>query len=149
MAVIPQDEGSISGVIGVNPRTPPQISPRFANAMIGSAARKARASMVIVGWPRPEETKLLAEQKTHLAYNRRSLPVSPLFFNSYTMQPQRTVRVTTLTQQGAESDVQQRTPAERLAMVWPLTLQAWIFTGKPLAQSRLPRHTVRILRRKR
>src|SRR5687768_13408584 len=39
-----------------------QISPRFANAEMCSAARKANAWMVIVGWPRPDVTKLLPSQ---------------------------------------------------------------------------------------
>ena len=55
LTVIPQDEGPVFGAIGANPRIPP----RFADSMRWSAARKARAWMVIVGWPRPEETKLL------------------------------------------------------------------------------------------
>ena len=59
---------------------------------------------------------------------------------------QRKVRVSTLQQQGKEQDLRTATPAQRLAMVWPLTLQDWSFTGKPLAQSRLSRHTVNIRR---
>ena len=59
---------------------------------------------------------------------------------------QRIVRVSTLQQQGQEQDLRSATPAQRLAMVWPLTLQAWSFTGKPLAQSRLPRHIVLVRR---
>src|SRR5260370_885502 len=39
------------------------ISPRFASAVMRSAARKASASMVIVGWPRPEVTRLLPSQR--------------------------------------------------------------------------------------
>jgi hypothetical protein len=27
-----------------------------------------------------------------------------------------------------------------VAMVWPLTLDAWAFKGEPVAESRLPRH---------
>src|ERR1700681_3468277 len=38
-------------------------SPRRARAVMRSAARKARASMVMVGWPRPEVTKLLPSQR--------------------------------------------------------------------------------------
>jgi hypothetical protein len=37
--------------------------------------------------------------------------------------------------------------AERLAMMWQLTLDAWSFTGEPGAESRLPRSVVRIHRR--
>lgn len=39
------------------------------------------------------------------------------------------------------------TPAERLQMMWQLTLDAWTFKGEPLAELRLPRHLVRVLRR--
>jgi hypothetical protein len=41
------------------------------------------------------------------------------------------------------------TPAERLDMMWQLTIDAWSFTGEPIAESRLPRHIVRIHRCKR
>ena len=37
-----------------------------------------------------------------------------------------------------------RTPADRLAMMWQLTLDAWAFAGERVAESRLPRHIVRI-----
>ena len=36
------------------------------------------------------------------------------------------------------------TPAERLAMMWQLTLDVWVFTGDAGAESRLPRSVVRI-----
>jgi len=36
-------------------------------------------------------------------------------------------------------------PAHRLAMVWPLTLQAWAFKGLD-HEPRLPRHVVRVIR---
>lgn len=59
----------------------------------------------------------------------------------------RTVRVTTLRQQGEETDLNTTSPAERLSMMWQLTLDAWAFTGESCAESRLPRHLVRVLRR--
>lgn len=37
-------------------------------------------------------------------------------------------------------------PAKRIEMVWPLTLTAFAFTGKEIAESRLQRHLVRIYR---
>jgi hypothetical protein len=40
-------------------------------------------------------------------------------------------------------------PADRLAMMWQLALDAWSFTGQPGAESRLPRSVVRIHRRER
>jgi len=39
------------------------------------------------------------------------------------------------------------TPAQRLAMMWQLTIDAWSFKGEPIAESRLPRHVVRVYRR--
>ena len=38
------------------------------------------------------------------------------------------------------------TMEERIALVWPLTVDAWAFKGDPVAESRLLRHIVRILR---
>jgi len=32
------------------------------------------------------------------------------------------------------------TPEQRLKMVWTLTQSAWAMTGKPISESRLPRH---------
>jgi hypothetical protein len=57
------------------------------------------------------------------------------------------VRVRRLADQGKETDLQGSTPAERLAMMWPLAVDAWAFMGEPVAESRLPRHIVRVLRR--
>jgi hypothetical protein len=39
------------------------------------------------------------------------------------------------------------TPAERLMMVWPLTIEAWAMQGVDIAQSRLSRHVVHVERR--
>ena len=39
------------------------------------------------------------------------------------------------------------TSAERLMMVWPLTIEAWAMQGEGIAQSRLPRHVVHVERR--
>lgn len=39
------------------------------------------------------------------------------------------------------------TPAERLMMVWPLTIEAWAMQGVDIAQSRLQRHVVHVERR--
>lgn len=57
------------------------------------------------------------------------------------------VRWTRLEDQGKERDLEGTTAAERLAMMWPLTVQAWAFMGEDVAESRLPRHVVRIIRR--
>jgi hypothetical protein len=61
----------------------------------------------------------------------------------------RIVRVKRLHEQGKERDLENTTPAERLSMVWQLTLDAWTFKGEVLAEPRLPRHIVRLCKRKR
>lgn len=60
----------------------------------------------------------------------------------------RLVRVTTLHDQGTEIAVKQTTPEQRLSMMWQLALDAWAFKGESLAESRLPRHVVRVVRRR-
>jgi hypothetical protein len=57
------------------------------------------------------------------------------------------VRKRTLSDQGKETDLDHTTPVERLGMMWQLALDAWAFKGEPVAESRLPRHIVRLLRR--
>ena len=39
-------------------------------------------------------------------------------------------------------------PAERIEMVWPLTVTAWAFKGETINESRLQRSIVHIQRRK-
>lgn len=39
-----------------------------------------------------------------------------------------------------------QSPADRVAMMWQLTLDAWAFTGDRVAESRLPRHIVSVHR---
>ena len=57
------------------------------------------------------------------------------------------VRVFDLRDQDTVDDLSKNTPAERLQMMWQLTLDAWAFKGEPIAELRLPRHIVRVLRR--
>lgn len=57
------------------------------------------------------------------------------------------VRKTTLKEQD-DHDLEGTTPEERVGMMWQLTLDAWAFTGQPLAEPRLQRHIVRFHRRK-
>lgn len=57
------------------------------------------------------------------------------------------VRRGTLKEPDQDADLVAATPGERLAMMWQLTLHSWAFMGKPLDESRLPRHIVRVLRR--
>jgi hypothetical protein len=59
----------------------------------------------------------------------------------------RVVRVRRLPDQEEESELNQTTPSERLCMMWQLALDAWAFMGESLAESRLPRHVVRIVQR--
>jgi hypothetical protein len=56
-------------------------------------------------------------------------------------------RVGTLADQAKDDDLRDTTPAERMAMMWQLTLDAWSFKGEPIRESRLPRHVERIERR--
>ena len=56
------------------------------------------------------------------------------------------VKVTTLAEQGRDGGVPNATPAERLLMVWPLTLTAWAFKEPNVVQPRLQRHAVRVIR---
>ena len=55
------------------------------------------------------------------------------------------VRKTSLKEE--TDDLRNTTPAERLAMMWQLALDAWAFKGEPLAESRLQRHIIRVYRR--
>ncbi len=60
----------------------------------------------------------------------------------------RTIRITSLKAQGEETDLQQTTVAQRLAMMDQLALDAWAFKGEAVdPESRLLRHVVRIVRR--
>ena len=61
----------------------------------------------------------------------------------------RVVRMKTLHDQGTENDLHQTTPAQRLSMMWQLALDAWVFQGGSLAESRFPRHVVAVVRRRR
>lgn len=58
----------------------------------------------------------------------------------------RSVRKTRLNEQGEDEELDAATPAERLAMMWPLTVDAWAFMGEPIDESRLPRNVVRVVR---
>jgi deoxyribodipyrimidine photolyase len=53
------------------------------------------------------------------------------------------------TKGGPDEDDLRLSIEERVALVWPLTLDAWAFKGEPVAESRLPRHIVRVLRGRR
>jgi hypothetical protein len=57
------------------------------------------------------------------------------------------LRIRKLDEQSDKDDLESTTPAQRIEMMWQLTLDAWAFKGEPLAELRLPRHIVRVLRR--
>ena len=63
------------------------------------------------------------------------------------IEKRRTLRVRRLDEQGRDDDLARTSPAERIGMVWPLTVTAWTFKDRGFAQSRLQRHTVRLQRR--
>ncbi len=52
-----------------------------------------------------------------------------------------------LSEQGKESDLKGSTPVQRLEMMWQLALDAWALKGERVADPRLPRHIIRVLRR--
>lgn len=58
-----------------------------------------------------------------------------------------TIRIGKLGDRKFEVGTANTTPEQRLEMVWPLTVQAWAFKGVDVAESRLPRHLIRITRR--
>jgi hypothetical protein len=51
-----------------------------------------------------------------------------------------------LKEEGRDDDVAAMTPAQRVAMVWPLTVQAWTFMQGHFLESRLRRDVVRVVR---
>jgi hypothetical protein len=57
-------------------------------------------------------------------------------------------RLRRLSDEGDDSDVLALSPAERIEMMWPLTLSAWAFTGELLSEPQLSRHVVRVERRR-
>ena len=61
--------------------------------------------------------------------------------------PKRTIQVRKTSLKEETDDLKNTTPAERLAMMWQLALDAWAFKGEPLAESRLQRHIIRVYRR--
>ena len=57
------------------------------------------------------------------------------------------IRLARVSDQGKEDDLRMSTPAQRLAMVWPVTLDAWLFKRESVAEPRLQKHIVRVQRR--
>jgi len=54
---------------------------------------------------------------------------------------------TTLHDQDADGVIAAATPAERMLMVWPMTLDAWAFLDPESARREFQRHVVRVERR--
>ena len=46
-----------------------------------------------------------------------------------------------------EDDLARTTAEERIGMMWQLALDAWAFRGEPVAEPRLQRQVVRVIRR--
>jgi hypothetical protein len=59
----------------------------------------------------------------------------------------RVIRFSKLQDQDRADDLKSTTPAQRLEMMWQLALDGWAFKGESVAELRLPRHIVRVLRR--
>ncbi len=55
-------------------------------------------------------------------------------------------RIRALHERAEDNDFEGMTPAQRVGMMWQLALDAWAFQGSGDAESRLPRHIVRIQR---
>lgn len=64
------------------------------------------------------------------------------------VQNTRQIQVKKLSEQTDDFDLRNTTPAERFGMMWQLTLDAWAFKGEPIAEPKLQRHIIRVLRRK-
>lgn len=60
----------------------------------------------------------------------------------------RSVRVSRLQDQGKDDLLLSMTVEERMAMMWPLAVDAWTFMGVKL-EPEFPRHIVRVVRRDR
>jgi len=58
-----------------------------------------------------------------------------------------TVRVRNLHDSEDDSDLAIMTPAERIALVWQLTVDSWAFLGEPIGESRLSRDVGRVVQR--
>lgn len=65
---------------------------------------------------------------------------------SQTVKKNRQIKVTKLSGQTDGTDLRNTTPAERWAMMWQLTLDAWAFKGEPVAEPGLHRHIIRVFR---
>jgi hypothetical protein len=63
------------------------------------------------------------------------------------MNRARPVRKIALADEGRSDEVARLSPSERIAMMWQLALQAWMFKDGLIDEPRLRRDVVRTLRR--
>ena len=56
------------------------------------------------------------------------------------------VRKSALSEQGFEDDLAHLTMGERMALMWPLTVQAWALAGEPIVEQEFQRHVERLIR---
>jgi hypothetical protein len=63
------------------------------------------------------------------------------------MNRSRPVRKIALADEGRSDELQRMSPSERVAMMWQLALQAWMFKDGLIDEPRLRRDVVRTLRR--
>ena len=57
-----------------------------------------------------------------------------------------TTRLEKISNQVSEDPPVGDSPAQRLEMMWPLTLDAWAFMGDPNVEHRLQRHVERLVK---
>ena len=57
------------------------------------------------------------------------------------------VKKSTLSEQGFEDDLAHLSMGECMELMWPLTVQAWEMTGKPVVEQEFQRHVIRVERR--
>jgi len=62
------------------------------------------------------------------------------------VNPSRTSRISKLTDRGRESDIGDTTAAERIGMMWQLTLDAWAFVEGVDPDTPMRRDVVRVVR---
>lgn len=61
----------------------------------------------------------------------------------------RQIRIVKMSEQDDAGDLRKTTtPEERWAMMWQLAQDAWAFKGETVAEPKLQRHIVRLLRRR-
>jgi hypothetical protein len=58
------------------------------------------------------------------------------------------VIITRLQDQDDNPELRAMSSAERLEMMWPLAMDTWAFMGDPVVAPRLPRHIIRVIRKR-